>query len=376
MASVTIGTSMATNSSRKVLIWAGAANSGGFYRYVRGLLGNGGIPQQFEVHLVCSTFMRDQLGQLDASITVHAHPWSSSSSKIKRYLWRRWIVPRLTFKIRPDVEFLLAGPVPRACRKAVRVVACLNLLPFDPREIDRYAGTAMHDWIMGLRARTVRTLRQADGIIFVSRLSQDKICEQVPEIKRSKVVLYGIEKPFFLEENRSYRLGDTVTLIYVSAVVLYKNQAEVVTAVSRLRQQTGVNVRLRIIGGMTEPVAANQLRERIRAEGAEAFVDLVGEIEQKQIMGEYRRADIYVFASSCEVAPMTVLEAMGARLPRQSADRLLLWIEPGTGFHQPRATELSKSVLAHVLLRNLGRLLCVFLRLGAAQGRARVRRRF
>ena len=65
-----------------------------------------------------------------------------------------------------------------------------------------------------------------------------------------------------------------------------------------------------------------QLQKLIQSLHAEDYVTLIDFVPHKTLLQEYRNADICVFASSCETFGISLLEAMGAKLPIACSDRV------------------------------------------------------
>lgn len=298
----------------RILVYGDVGGSGGYHRYCKGLFASLAIPPGTEVYFVCSTNFYKQLGPLDPCVQVITHEWPSNSSWILRYLWHLWVYPRLTRHINPDVEFFPTGHRRVYLRSALTVTACHNLLLFDPMELARLDGKAEYSAFMRYRRAQANSFQKSDATIFTSEFSRNIIAQQIPEISKSTVIANGLDTDFLSLEARSYELGPTVTLLYVSPVYHYKHQVEVVQAVKQLRAKIGIDLRLRLVGGGV-PSAIVTLRHTVECEEAGGYVCMVPFVAHDEVLAEYRTADIFIFASSCEAFGISLLEAMGARLP-------------------------------------------------------------
>ena len=123
-----------------------------------------------------------------------------------------------------------------------------------------------------------------------------------------------------LSQPRGYRLSPPIRTLYVSTILAYKHQVEVVRAIAEVRKATGLELTCRFVGA-SAPVARRAVEEAIGREGAEQYVRLVGELDDAELIRAYRSADLYIYASSCESFGISLLEAMGARLPIVCSDR-------------------------------------------------------
>ena len=97
---------------------------------------------------------------------------------------------------------------------------------------------------------------------------------------------------------------------------VYKHQENVCSAVVSLCN-IGFNVRLDLIGPAYLP-ALKKLRQRmkvLRIKENNYPIYYQGAVPHEQLNDWYRKADLFVFASSCENMPIILMEAMIAGLP-------------------------------------------------------------
>ena len=112
--------------------------------------------------------------------------------------------------------------------------------------------------------------------------------------------------------------------MYVSNVAPYKHQWNVVHGVSNLRNK-GFDVRLTLTGGgHADSLSGSQRKLDEALEECDPnrnFVKTLGYVNQSDLPQLLRSADIFVFASSCENMPNTLIEAMSVGLPIACSDR-------------------------------------------------------
>ncbi len=283
-------------------------------RYCQGLFANGHVPADVQATFVSSTAFYQQITPLDARLRVIHDLAPASASRFRRYLWHLLLYPHLVHQISPDVEFYPSGQLRVSLRQARTVATCHNLLLFDPKEMARFTDGREHHNFEIYRDRQARSMHAATGVIFLSEHSRRVVLEAQPGIKRHTVVAHGLEPEFRLSTPRAYAFGSPVWLLYVSTVHYYKHHCSVVRAVKAVRRATGLDLRLRLVGGGSS-LALAQLRETLHAEDATCYVEMAGEVNRAALLREYRQADLFIFASSSETFGITLLEAMGARLP-------------------------------------------------------------
>jgi glycosyltransferase involved in cell wall biosynthesis len=305
---------MRRNLPLRVLTYGDIGGSGGYVQYCKGLFASRAVPEDMEICFVCSPQFLDQIKPVDADVKVVSHPWPASHSRLQRYLWHSLLYPRLVHRFAPDIEFYPSGQLRVYLRRATTVATCHNLLLFDMEELRRLEGTPDYRFFMNYRKRLRRSLQRASGVIFLSEHSRQVVLEDSPGIEQYRVVAHGLDPAFLMSEKRPYTLGESVNLLYVSPIYPYKHHPEVLRAVRTIREATGLEICLRVVGSAA-PDARQHLEGIIRSEGAEGYVDIAGEVSRNDLLEEYRQADLFVFASSSETFGITLLEAMGARLP-------------------------------------------------------------
>jgi glycosyltransferase involved in cell wall biosynthesis len=283
-------------------------------------LGSNSIPKDIEVWFICSNPFYEKLAPLDSKIHVITHPWMISKYRLHRYLWYLWVYPRIVRKIKPDVEFYPSGQLRVYLRKALTIATCHNLLLFDAKELERIDDKSEQHYFQTYRKNQILSFKKSNAIIFLSNHSQVVVCNEIPEIKESTVIAHGLDSIFLIPNKRTYKFGNKIKLLYISPYYHYKHQIEVVKAVQLLRFSTGLDIYLNLIGGGNS-TAAKELDEFVKKEKIQDFVFVNGNLNYEDLLKEYRSADIFVFASSCETFGITVLEAMGARLPIACSNR-------------------------------------------------------
>lgn len=304
----------------RLIIYGDIGGSGGYVRYCKGLLANKTIPKDVEIWFISSLPFYEKLAPLDPGIKIITHPWMISKFRLHRYLWYLWVYPRLVKKIKPDVEFYPSGQLRVYLRTAFTIATCHNLLLFDKKELSRIENENEQVYFQRYRKNQVHSFEKSNAVIFLSRNSQNVVSNEVPAIKQSAVIAHGLDPAFLIDKKRSYELGNKIKLLYVSPFYHYKHQLEVVKAVQLLREETGLDIYINLIGG-GDSSAAFELNNYVINENIQAFVFVKANMNYENLSEEYSAADIFIFASSCETFGITILEAMGAKLPIACSDR-------------------------------------------------------
>ena len=164
------------------------------------------------------------------------------------------------------------------------------------------------------RNRQIKSFQQASGVIFCSEYSRNIIIKSIPSMRLSCVVPLAVEPEFYIRNKFILAKNKQTNLLYVSPLYSYKNHLEVIQAVKFVRRELEQDLRLRLVGRGSAD-AQEKIQSFILQEESAEYVDLVGFVDDKLLMEEYQKADIFIFASSCEAFPITLLEAMASHLP-------------------------------------------------------------
>jgi glycosyltransferase involved in cell wall biosynthesis len=242
---------------------------------------------------------------------------------IRRVLWQHALASHLRQK-RCDVLFSPGGSY--LCSFRPFVTMSRNMLPFEYPEMRRYGFSPMFFKLLLLRGVQAATFRNADGLIFVSEYARS-VVEKVLRggVKNAVTIPHGVDRRFYCEPKQqkavsSCTLADPFRLLYVSDVTVYKHQWHVVAAVADLRKD-GIPGTLELIG-LGYPAALRRLRgvlDELDPEGA--FARYIGPVPHEELPSRYHRADLFVYASSCENLPNILLEAMASGLPIACSNR-------------------------------------------------------
>lgn len=305
----------------RVLIDGGSSGSGGYVRYLRGILGAGSIPSNVQTFLLCSPELATMVGEVDGAVRVLEEPQLSAARRPARLLWWLTKYPKVVQGLKPDIVLHPSGFKRGRTGGLPSVVIHQNLAPFIMATYRQYGFSSQSLEFLRWRVRLSRSFRQADGVIFLAEHAKQGVCGQVRGIKRSVVIPNALEPPFRSGVVHCDVLSSPVNILCVSSIHLFKHQWNVVKAVASLRREMGVDLFLTVVGG-GEPTAQKKLRLTIRECHAEHFTAVIGSVDLDGMQSLYRAADLFVFPSSVECWPITLAEAMGAGLPIACSDRM------------------------------------------------------
>ena len=198
-----------------------------------------------------------------------------------------------------------------------------DMLSYEPGEMRRYwPGRA---WLRLLALRYVqnRSLRRADGAIFLTAYAAEIIQRSAGRLGRVAFVPHGVGENFRSQGTRRpfpQRSDRPIKILYVSNTAWYKHQWMVVQA-CELLHNAGLRLSLQLVGGGSGAPQQRLLDQIARSDPRGEFVELTAAVPQSRLPALLSDADIFVFASSCENMPNTLVEAMASGLPIACARR-------------------------------------------------------
>ena len=170
---------------------------------------------------------------------------------------------------------------------------------------------------------------------------------------RTAIIPHGLN-PRFQINPRSQRPLEEYTdshpfrLLYVSIVDQYKHQWQVVDAVGSLRRR-GYPISLDLVGPSYPPALARLQTTIARVDPEGRWAHYHGPVPYEALHDIYERADMGVFASSCEAFGMILLEMMAAGLPVASSNRSALpevLGDAGVHFDPESPTDIARALQA------------------------------
>ena len=170
-------------------------------------------------------------------------------------IWRHFILPRLYCLFSCSITLAFCGYTTTLLPITVGFVQ--NLLPFDLYESRRYGFTISRLRYFLLRYLTLRFMSQSSGSIYFSRYSLNVLSRIKPSLYQQKhaIVYHGVDNSFFTISNPSldsYRpdhLPTILNFVYVSTLSPYKNHRFLIDSVLLLREKSGLDIRLHVVGG-------------------------------------------------------------------------------------------------------------------------------
>ena len=231
-------------------------------------------------------------------------------------------LPKEIKKAKCDVLFAPGGIVSKLLPMPT-VTMSQNLLPFEKKEASRFGKTSkMYFKFKVLKFIQKLSFKNASGVIFLSNYAQEVVSKSFRSpLINSTIIAHGIEKRFS-ESQGSKNITERapIKLLYVSIVMPYKHQCCVAKAVQILKSN-GIAVDITFIGAACGTYG-KQFRQLIKQlDPNENYLHWIDEQKFETIHEYYKKANIFVFASSCENLPNILIEAMASGLAIACADK-------------------------------------------------------
>jgi len=193
-----------------------------------------------------------------------------------------------------------------------------NMLLYEKAEVARFKSVYQTFRFYILRKMQLLSFEKSSGIIFISNYAKENILKLLMPGKNWVVIHHGISKKFQCENKSQYPAKDyhaknRFKLLYVSNILGFKHQLNVVQAVIDLNKK-GFHFELVLIGAPHDKKLTQEVVDLIDKEG-EGHIEYLGKVHYAEINKNYHSADAFIFASTCENMPNTLIEAMTSGVP-------------------------------------------------------------
>ncbi len=295
--------------------------SGGAEAYLIGILTEGDPVKHgiSEIHVWGPRLLLNTIP--DYQWLVKHSPPELEQSLIKQLVWQAMQQAREAKAVGCDILFTTDAST--LCRFKPMVVLSQDMLSYEP-------GVMRHFGLGKQRLRLILILllqnwafRFADGVIFLTHYAATVIQQSCGTLKRVAYIPHGVGSDFKQIKQSQPWPSDgkrEIRCLYVSNAAMYKHQWVVVRAIEYLRKR-GYNLTLTLIGGGSGRAQRLLDAQIVASDPAREFVRQLDFVPQKALPEYLAQADLFVFASSCENMPITLIEAMAVGLPIACSNR-------------------------------------------------------
>ncbi len=302
----------------KICIDASNIREGGGVTHLSELL-NAASPERHGFHSILIFAPQSTLD------TIFSKPWiiKKNSPDVNRGIfyriyWQRFVLAGLVKEAGCHILFVPGGVNVSGFNSVVTMSQ--NLLPFDWQQIFRYGLSMFTFKLILLRFVQSKTFRRSTGVIFLTNYARNEVLQVVKRLSgKIAIIPHGIDSRFMMPPRKQlgiecYAIQKPFAIIYVSTIDLYKNQVNVAEAVAKLRNE-GLPVELNLVGSArySAMIKLKDCLNRLDPDGE--FIKYIGPVVFSELHNYYAKADLMIFASSCENMPNILLEGMAAGLP-------------------------------------------------------------
>lgn len=253
-------------------------------------------------------------------LSKHHHDYLDKSLAHQLW-WQTFMLKNQAHSLRCDIIF--ATDASTTCNFNPLVVLSQDLLCYEPGVMQTYRWGKARLRLEIIKRIQDNAFRRAKGVLFLTEYARSLIQSSYDLIPNSAIVPHGIDDSFRRRDligfTANWKCPSEIRCIYVSNADFYKHPWNVVRAIKRLRNR-GLPVKLTLIGG-GHGAPQELLEETISACEGESWVKQLAFLPHSQLHLHLAESDIFVFASSCENLPVTLLEGMAFGLPIACSNR-------------------------------------------------------
>ena len=305
----------------KVGIDASRNRSGGAKAHLIGVLSECN-PTQYDLKEVHVWAFRSLLDQLpDYPWLIKHNPVALEQSLVKQLWWQATIFAGEVKSTGCDILFTTDAST--LCHFKPMVILSQDMLSYEPG-VMRYFGFGLARLrLLAILVLQNLAFKRAAGVIFLTRYAGKVIQHSCGLLPAVAYIPHGVDDVF--KQTQALRSWPTmgvrpIRCIYVSNAEMYKHQWVVVEAISLLRKR-GYDLTLTLVGGGTGPAQRLLQRAIEDSDNYGKFVEQMAFLPHAHLPALLADADLFVFASSCENMPVTLVEAMAVGLPIACSNR-------------------------------------------------------
>jgi glycosyltransferase involved in cell wall biosynthesis len=293
------------------------AKSGGAISHLKGILNNIN-PSDYGIAEIHVWSYQNLLNELPNNKYIKKHnPVILKYHFIIQLLWEYFYFHKILKKYHCD--FLFNVDAGKINRNFPNVTLSQDMLPFEWDQIIKFGFTKGFLRLVILRYIHKRSLSSSDAIIFLTLYASKTIQNHLNHTKLSSIIPHGVNDLFFnVSVNLDFDKNKEINCVYVSQIDYYKHQWNVVEAIYMLRCK-GYDIKLNLIGGNFNKI--RRFRKSIQKfDPNNVFVNMYDFTNQENLVNYLKNNNIFIFASSCENLPITLLEGMACGFPIVSSN--------------------------------------------------------
>lgn len=234
----------------------------------------------------------------------------NNQSALKRLLWEQLVLPGVLRRWKIDILFTAKNSAVffAPCRT---VIAIRNTEPFRYSEYKNYWALNVISWCKWQLTRW--SVCKADRIVAVSHYVKELLIERFPSIKDKIEVIYN-GNPVAVSQLSDKPDPDegipSRFILTASKFVAYANQLNLILGYARLRDCRDDVPPLLLAGGIHDNVYYKRVLSAVEQLRIRPYVQFLGLVPNEKLLALMRRTSLFVFPSTLEACPHTLIEAM------------------------------------------------------------------
>jgi len=295
------------------------SKSGGAKAHLIGIL-SALIPENYNIKQMHVWSYPELLECLpDKSWLIKHCPREEKSGVFSQLLWQRFSLPRLLRESSCDIVLNLDAGTVNSFSPSVTMSR--DMLSYEPGEMKRYRYGRSWLRLVALKYVQAMSLKRASSAVFLTKYAADIIQKFSGSLKNVSYIPHGVGRNFLETSHIAVWPEEKklpISCIYVSNLAPYKHQWVVINALRLLRSQ-GYEVTLTLVGDNQNKFKS--LVDKEMEELDQTWVKMLGHTNSSLLPRLIASSNIFIFASSCENMPNSLVEAMAVGLPIACSDR-------------------------------------------------------
>ncbi len=301
----------------KIAIDASRNKSGGAKIHLIEILNNFKF-ENYDIKEVHLWSYKDLLNEISDYPWLKKHlAFKDSLNIFSQLYWQNKILPKLLRKEKIDI--LLNTSAGSVCYFKPNITMSREMLSFEKGEMEKTGFSLYRLRILILRYVQIYSFKKANGVIFLTNYASRIIQNFTGRLDNFKIINHGISNKFRKCKKSKTNKTKKIKCIYVSNVDFYKNQWNVVKAFSDFKND---NMELYLVGSLGDGKAKKLLEKTLLdIDPEKKFIKTLDHVNHNDLPTLLSSVDIFIFASSCENMPNTLVEGMASGLPILCSNR-------------------------------------------------------
>jgi len=234
-------------------------------------------------------------------------------SAFMRLFWEQFILPYEIKKRKIDIMFT-------AKNANILFAPCKTIISIRNMEPLCYARYKNH-WKLNVfsRLRNILTkisIKKADKIIAVSKNTKSYLMENLPSAEEKIEVIYNGNPIINSDKENQVNTKEKISFLFSSSkFVAYANQFNLIQGYEILNKKMNDLPSLYLAGGILDKIYFRKIKNFVKANKLTKKIKFLGLIPHESLVKLYSKATAFLFPSTLEACPQTLIEAMACGVP-------------------------------------------------------------